>query len=167
MQTNIEAPSFEIWLLVCDKIFKFSTIINIYAKVKEKVFCFCHRIMEASLVMWPRPFEQLLDSLLPRCCIWNLIENGPADSEEESFENVDLHSILVTFDQGPSMTLTFDIHRGSCCTYFNITEYHCFGKYNVSPFLHSKHQGIKFDLDEKMVQGQTGVTIWTNLVVSS
>ena len=40
-------------------------------------------------------------------------------------------------------------------------------KYNVSPFLHSKAQGTKFDFDKKIGQGQPRITIWINLVVLS
>ena len=93
-----------------------------------------YMVMEAILVLWPGPFEQTLDPLLPRCCIWNLIKIGPVVSEEKSFENVDKHSILVTLGQGQWMTLTFDIHRGSCSTYFNIKDYHCFGKMQCLTF---------------------------------
>ena len=43
----------------------------------------------AILVMRPGPFEQIFNLLLPGCYIWNLIEIGPAVSEEKSFEKVD------------------------------------------------------------------------------
>ena len=40
-------------------------------------------------------------------------------------------------------------------------------KYNVSPFLHSKAQGTKFDLDEKWVKVNLGSLFDQNLVVIS
>ena len=53
----------------------------------------------------------------------------------------------------------------------NLLSYHrvplFWGKYNVSPFLLSKVQGTKFDLDKKIGHGQPRITIWTNLVVLS
>ena len=42
----------------------------------------------AILAKRPRPFEQISNLILPGCCIWNLIEIGPAVSEEKSFEKV-------------------------------------------------------------------------------
>ena len=38
--------------------------------------------------------------ILSGCCIWNLIEIGPAVSEEKLIENVYKHSIRVTLGQG-------------------------------------------------------------------
>ena len=45
--------------------------------------------MVAILVMWPRPFEQLLVPKVPGGCIWNLVKIGPVVLEEKSFEIVD------------------------------------------------------------------------------
>ena len=45
--------------------------------------------MVAILVMWPKPFEQLLFPKGPGGCIWNLVAIGPVVSEEKSFEIVD------------------------------------------------------------------------------
>ena len=45
--------------------------------------------MAAMLVMWPRPFEQLLFPKGPWGCIWNLVAIGPVVSEEKLFEIVD------------------------------------------------------------------------------
>ena len=41
-----------------------------------------------TLVMRSETFEQIFNLPLPGCCIWNLIEIGPAVSEK-SFEKVD------------------------------------------------------------------------------
>ena len=45
--------------------------------------------MVAILVMWPRPFEQLVFPKGPGGCIWNLVAIAPVVSEEKSFEIVD------------------------------------------------------------------------------
>ena len=45
--------------------------------------------MVAILAKRPKPFEQIFNISLPGCCIWNLIEIGPAVSEEKLFEKVD------------------------------------------------------------------------------
>ena len=123
--------------------------------------------MEAILSMWPGPFEQILHPLLPRCCKWNLIKINPVVSKEKSFENVEKHSILVTLGQGHWMTLTFDVHRGACSTYFHITEYHCFGKIQCFTFSAFKSLRDQIWPSWKIGQGQPRVTIWTNLVVLS
>ena len=107
-------------------------------------------------------FEQTLHPLLPRCCIWNLIEIGPVDSEK-SFENVDKHSILVTLGQGHRMTLTFGIHRGTCSAYFH-TRVPLFWKhamYHLFPIQYPKGPNLTLT---KMGQGQNRVTIWTDFV---
>ena len=77
-------------------------------------------------------------------------------SDETSFENTAIDrgwttKGLLISQFIHSMTLTFGIHKGSCTTYFHITDYHCFGKIQGFTFFHSKSQGTKFDLDEKWV----------------
>ena len=54
------------------------------------------------------------------------------------------------------MTLIFGIHRGAC-TISQLTT--VLERDKVSPFLHSKAQGTKFDLEGKIGQGQHRVTI--------
>ena len=54
----------------------------------ERVF-FIYMGMAAILAMIPIPFEQILNLLLPGCCLWNLIEIGPGILEEKSIEKVD------------------------------------------------------------------------------
>ena len=51
----------------------------------------------AILVTRAGPFEQIFNQPLPGGCIRNWIKIGPRVSEEKSFENVNKHSILVTF----------------------------------------------------------------------
>ena len=54
------------------------------------------------LVKRPGPFEQIFNLPLPGYCIWNLIEIGPAVSEEKSFEKVeDAHDT----DNGQQITV--------------------------------------------------------------
>ena len=105
-------------------------------------------IMGAILAMWPGPFEQILDPLLPGCCIWNLTEIGPAVSEEKLFENVDKHSIPVTISQGHWMTLTFGIQQVYKIPTFisqtTIVLVNC----NVSPFPHPLAARTKSDIDK-------------------
>ena len=86
---------------------------------------------------------------------------------EKSFDNVNKHSILVTFGQGHWMTMAFGIHWGAQNTFFHITDYHCFGKmqwFTFSPFPSPRDQIWHW---QKMGQGQPRVIIWTNLVVLS
>ena len=45
--------------------------------------------MAATLIMWPRPFEQLFFPKGPEGCIWNLVTISPVVSEKKSFEIVD------------------------------------------------------------------------------
>ena len=75
-----------------------------------------HTGMMVILVMWSGLSEQIFNQPLPRDCIINLIENGPAVSEEKLFESVNKLSIL--------MTLTFGIHKGASSTFFHITDYY-------------------------------------------
>ena len=117
--------------------------------------------MAAILVIRPVPFEQIFNQPLPGGCIWNSIRSGPAVSEEKSFENVNRHSILVTFGQDHWMTLAFGIQRGAWRNFFHITDYHCFGKmqcFTFSPFK-SPLDGVRPWW--KMGQGQPMVIIWT------
>ena len=111
--------------------------------------------------MWPGPFEQTLNPLLPRCCKWNLIKIGPVISEEKMFENVDKHSILVINEWSWPLTFT-EVHVvPTFISQITIV----LGKCDVPPVPHSISQGTKFDLGKKMGQGQHRVTIWRNLVV--
>ena len=112
--------------------------------------------MGAILIKWPGPFEQTLDTLLPRCRIWNLIEIGPAVSEEKSFEKVDKHSILAIFGKGHWLTLTFDIHRGSCSALFHITDHQFLKNAMYHLFPHSIAQGTKVDLDKNKSRSTWG-----------
>ena len=66
--------------------------------------------MAAILVMSPAPFEH--DFIPPSHggSIWNLASIGQAVSKEKKFENVESEWL----DQGQWMTLTIDIHLGSC-----------------------------------------------------
>ena len=80
--------------------------------------------MEAMLIMWLWPFEQITDPHIVRMLQMNLIEIGPDVSEEKSFENVDKHSIRVTLGQGHWTTLAYGIHRGAWSPFFHIKEYH-------------------------------------------
>ena len=97
--------------------------------------------------------------ILPGCCIWNMIETGPAVWEKKLSENVDKHSIPVTFTEWP-WPLAF--------TQKSILSYQRLEFFWII-FPHSKSQETKFDLDKKkkMGQGQPRVAIWTNLVVLS
>ena len=101
---------------------------------------------------------------MPKCCIWNLTEFGPAVWEEKLFENVDKHSIPITLDQGHWMTLTYGIHTFSWSTYFHIKDYHCFGKMQFLTFSPCQILKDQILLWRKMGQGQSRITIWTNLV---
>ena len=83
-----------------DATYQVSKDINPVVLEKKFLRFLPHMIMEAILVIWPGPFEQTLDPLLPRCCIRNLIEIGPVVSEKKMFDNVDKHSILVTWGKG-------------------------------------------------------------------
>ena len=107
-----------------------------------------YMIMEAILAMCPGPFEQILDPLLPRCCIWNLIETGPVVSKK-SFENVDKHSILS--DLWPRSLNDLDLWHSQevhVVPTFVSQSTIVLEKCNVSPFCHSRSQGTKFDLDK-------------------
>ena len=45
--------------------------------------------MAATLVMWPRPFEQFFFPKGPGGCLWNFVAIGPVISEEKPFKIVD------------------------------------------------------------------------------
>ena len=53
--------------------------------------------MAAILVMWPRPFEQTFVSPPQGGSLWNLASIGPVVSEENMFENVDIHTYIHTY----------------------------------------------------------------------
>ena len=57
---------------------------------------------------WPEDLYHL-NTFSVNLCIWNLIKIGPVLSGEKSFENVNKHSIQVTYGQGRWMTLAFGI----------------------------------------------------------
>ena len=118
--------------------------------------------------MWPGPFEQILDPLSPRCCIWNSSKISPVVSKEKSFENVECkHSILMTLGRGNWMILPFDIHIGAYTNYFHITKYHCFGKMQFLPFSLFNIPRDQIWSSQKMDQDQPRVTSWRTLVVLS
>ena len=123
---------------------------------KDFLWSLSYMDMAAILTKRPVPFEQIFNQILPGSCIWNLIQIGQAVSEEKSFENVNKHSILVTFGQSHWMTLAFGIHRSAWNTFFHITDYHCFRKLQCFTFFHPKAQGTKFDTDEKWVNVNLG-----------
>ena len=63
----------------------------------------------AILVMWPRPFEEAFISPCQGASTWNLASIGLVVIEEKKFKNIESERF------GPmSMTVTFDIHKGSC-----------------------------------------------------
>ena len=54
----------------------------------------------AILVMRPGPFEQIFNLPMLGCCILNLIEIGPAVSEQKFFEKVDINVYTISFSRG-------------------------------------------------------------------
>ena len=71
--------------------------------------------MAAILVMWPKTFEQTFIPLSHGDFTWNLAQIGLAVAKEKKYENVNLRDL----GQGQWMTLTFDIHIGSCNRFAN------------------------------------------------
>ena len=95
-------PRVIIWIILGVHVLAMASIATVqynatYQVSRLSVYWFWRRIffkflsymdMAATVVMWPRPFEQLFIPKGPGGCIWNLVTIDPVVSDKKSFEIV-------------------------------------------------------------------------------